>query len=106
MQITPHSFLDAVAKRWDEVMASLSGHGINSRNVVDTDRGTMGIEIESQAHVALIQVWERAQSLDVTLLVKSSRLSTILSAGPCLGEADVEGRLHALRDALLRKDAK
>src|SRR5271168_3226338 len=106
MQITSHSFLDAVAKQWDEVLASLSGHSIDSRRVVDAERGTMGIEIESQVHVALIQVWERAQCLDVTLMVKSSRTSTILSAGPCVGEVEVEGRLLALRDALLQEDAK
>ncbi len=64
MHIAPHSFLDAMAKRWDEALASLAPHSVTSRKVVDTGLGTMGIESGTPLHVALIQVWEWAQCFD------------------------------------------
>lgn len=106
MQTTSHAFLDAVANCWAALLPSLSGRGVESRQRVDADRGTMGIEIESPAHFAAVQVWEQSQSLDVTIMTRSSRVSKILSAGQCVGEVDVSARLLSLRDALLGTDAK
>jgi hypothetical protein len=106
MPTTSHAFLDAVAKCWAEILPSLSSRGVESRQHIDTGRGTMSIEIESSVHLAAVQVWEQSQCLDVTIMTKSSHASKILSAGQCVGEVEIDARLLDLRDTLLGADAK
>jgi hypothetical protein len=59
------------------------------------------MEVEGVGIAALVEVWEHARCLDITVLHLPSGKSSALAAGPCPSEAEVLPRLVALRTALL-----
>jgi hypothetical protein len=66
--------------------------------------GKMGIEVERSTYVAAIEAWEYAHCLDVAFLHLESGVSIILSAEPCANVGEIEVRLFALCDVLLKNE--
>ena len=97
-------FLSAVGNRWSEVALVLAERGARSELRSSGELGKMVIDIECPTHVALVEAWEHAQCLDVTVLHLASGESTILSAGPCSSEKEIDIRFLALRTALLKNE--
>jgi hypothetical protein len=96
------TFLETLMAKWLEIQPLLKGRGILSKVNVTTARDTLGIEVESPTHLALVQAWESTRSLDVTIMDRASQASVLLSAGPCRSDDEIVARIDALRDALLQ----
>jgi hypothetical protein len=99
-------FVQRVLAAWSGLALELPSLGIASR-ASTLPNGSKGvIEIQSRRQLALIEVWEQAQCLDITLHCNSAVHGTILAAGPCASWQDVEQRLHSLKAALLSEAAR
>ncbi len=70
------SFLQILTVSFLAIQPLLKGRGVVSKVNVNTAQGTMGIEIESPQHLALVQAWEDARSLDVTLMDRAGALES------------------------------
>jgi hypothetical protein len=92
--ITP--FLASVSNKWMAAASALPAQTFRSQLRVDAEIGKLVIEIETPNHVALVEAWEHASCLDVTIVDARSLASTSLAAGPCSNEAQVNERLAAL----------
>jgi hypothetical protein len=100
------TFVQKVLRAWAGLAAELSPLGIAS-NVSALPNGSKGVvEIQSQEHLALIEVWEHAHCLDTTLHQERAATGTILAAGPCTSWHEAEERLQALRAALCSQTAR
>lgn len=104
MNAAPCAFLDNVARRWNEVVSSLSAGGVRSQAHRSSEFEKMVIEVESSTQAATIEAWEHAHCLDVTVLHLKSGVSTILSSGPCADASDLDSRLLSLCDVLLSNE--
>ena len=89
-------FLCFVTERCDQMHHELARTGCQVDRRVALDSRKLGVEVQSSAHLALVEAWEHARCLDVTVMERTSGESRILSAGPCATNAEVESRLEML----------
>lgn len=90
------SFLDFVLGRWQELSIKLRSSGVESSVQLDQSIGKMGIEVRSNAYLVSIGAWENARCLDVDVMRIRDKSVSMLSAGPCEDNAQVELRLKEL----------
>ena len=92
------SFIEGAVETWLRIAGTRL---VQSSNVVRSSDGQKGvIEIQLPEHSALVELWEHAHCLDMTLLVNGEQQARVLCAGPCANETALLLRLQALRSAL------
>lgn len=99
-------FLAPVSNKWAAAASVLAAPTFRSQLRVDAEIGKLVIEVETTKHLALVEAWEHASCLDVTIMDARSRSSTVLAAGPCDSDAQVSERLSALCAALQASQSK
>ena len=97
------AFVESVLHTWLELRPSLSGVLITSDLKRSSDGSKLGIEIQTQNHLALVEAWEHATCLDITLHQAGAESGTILVAGACAERSEIKARLLRLCNALLPK---
>jgi hypothetical protein len=97
------SFIATVIEVWVDIDAELRERGFISKSHQSADGEKAGIEIEGPDRVALVEVWERAQCLDTTVLYVPSRKSVVLAAGTCESQAEAFSRLETLKAKLIER---
>ena len=101
MEDSTNLFVEFVSLTWQKHEREVLEAGLRSRLQRNDERQTLGIEVEGQRKLASIQVWERANCLDVVVMELPAKNSRILGVGPCSSFAEAEARLGALRAVLL-----
>jgi len=96
------AFRETLTAKWLEIQPLLKERRIFSKVTLGTARDTLGIEIASPTHLALVQAWESTRSLDVTMMDRASQTTVLLSAGPCPSDNEIATRIDALHRALLQ----
>ena len=94
------SFLDFVLGRWQVFLAAPQFAEVESSMHLDRDNAKMGIEFWCETHAGLVAVWENGRSLDIDVMRLNDKSVSMLSAGPCPHDADVDARFAALTPML------
>src|SRR6187399_371631 len=94
------TFLTGVVNTWNGLLPLLASVLTEHTVKWQPDGRALGIEIRAHRHLALVQAWDQAQCLDVTIMDIAAETSTILSAGPCAQPTDVSDRLGLLARAI------
>ena len=96
------NFLDSVVQQWEKLRSRLGGEIVRSEVKWVPDRTKMAIEIKTHNYLALIEAWEHAHCLDITVLPIARGEGRVLCAGECVASTELEQRLALLRNALLQ----
>jgi hypothetical protein len=99
-RVSEESFVDFVLREWDQVASTIHSSSMNQNIKRDLEHDTAGIEIESRDFLVVVQIWEHAECLDVTVMEKNSGTSKMLSAGPCDRREEARRRLSQLAGRL------
>jgi len=91
------TFLQAIEQSW-----SKTGDAYHSKMRRLNDRSKIVLEVVTPEHLVLIEGWEHASCLDITVMDIHSRTSSILSAGPCATRDEIGVRLGQLVGFLAR----
>jgi hypothetical protein len=97
----PESFLGRMLVSWQPIEGRLRHAGVQARTRVAESGEKLAVELESQAHLALVEAWERHSCLDFTYVELPSQKSTLLFAGPCASNEELAARLARVENTLL-----
>jgi hypothetical protein len=90
------SFLQFVVTRCHRLHHELEAHGGQAIARMASDSSKLSVEVHTSSHLAIIEAWENAQCLDVTVMERGSGKSLSLSAGPCRNTEEAQRRIDAL----------
>jgi hypothetical protein len=94
------SFLDFVLGRWQAFIAAPHFAEVESSVHLDRDNAKLGIEFWCESYAGLVGVWENGRNLDIDVMRLDDKSVSMLSAGPCPQDADVDARIRALTPML------
>jgi hypothetical protein len=94
------SFLDFVLGRWQVFIAAPQFAEVESSFHLDRDNAKLGIEFWCDTYAGLVGVWENGRSLDIDGMRLDDKSVSMLSAGPCPHDGDVDARLSAITPML------
>jgi len=94
------SFLDFVLERWCAFIAAPQFGDVEYSVNLDRGIGKMGIEFWCETYVGLVGAWENGRCLDIDVLRLENNSASMLSAGPCAQDSDVDVRVAALEKLL------
>ena len=100
--MTQINFVETVIEAWRKLELGLSSVLLASEVTRLPDSSKAAISIDARYHLAMVEIWEQPASLDTTIMSKGATQGSIIAAGSCEGEAEIEKRLRALQIALLR----
>ena len=85
------TFLQAVEQSWSEI-----GDSYQSSVCRLDDRSKVVLEVIAPEHLALVEGWEHASCLDISVMDIQARTLSIISAGPCATRDEIGVRLGQL----------
>jgi hypothetical protein len=94
------SFLDFVLGRWQVFAAAPQFAEVEFSVHLDRVNAKLGIEFWCETYAGLVGVWENGRSVDIDVIRLDDKTVSMLSAGACPHDADVDARFAALTPML------